>query len=297
MALKIKHCFCLFQFRYATALDIFLMLFGTIMAVIHGAGFPFLAIIFGDMSNVLLGTDIQRLIASETTVTTAYNGNPIEANMQHMGRRLMQAPVVAFDPSVKPDVVGQANPPDQPDTVGQANLSAQPMTTTTSRSSTSPTTSTSTTTTSKTLNDDPAKIISSVEQGDGSRTPVSQSSDTSGQSSGDGKTKIGINNNTARILSSLDSTTASTRTMSTPSSTSTQEELQTKPDAIALTLSEAVGTTVSNLITSVKPPNIDMTLESFNSLMTTFSLYYVGIGAIVFVATLLQVSFFSFLVI
>ncbi|XP_033097909.1 ATP-dependent translocase ABCB1-like [Anneissia japonica] len=38
-------------FRYATWLDVMLMLLGTLFAIVHGAGWPFMMIIFGEMTN------------------------------------------------------------------------------------------------------------------------------------------------------------------------------------------------------------------------------------------------------
>lgn len=43
-----------FQFRYASCLDIFLLVLGVLFAIIHGAGWPLLAIVFGHMTNAFI---------------------------------------------------------------------------------------------------------------------------------------------------------------------------------------------------------------------------------------------------
>ncbi|KAH7958513.1 hypothetical protein HPB49_002105 [Dermacentor silvarum] len=42
------------QFRYATAQDIVLLFLGTVFAILHGAGWPLLAIVFGHMTNAFI---------------------------------------------------------------------------------------------------------------------------------------------------------------------------------------------------------------------------------------------------
>ncbi|KAJ8320446.1 hypothetical protein KUTeg_002033 [Tegillarca granosa] len=43
-----------FKFRYATCWDIFLMIFGSLMAIVHGTGFPLLSLVFGDVTNTFI---------------------------------------------------------------------------------------------------------------------------------------------------------------------------------------------------------------------------------------------------
>lgn len=43
-----------FQFRYATRRDKLLMLVGLLFAAVHGASFPVLALVFGQMTNTFI---------------------------------------------------------------------------------------------------------------------------------------------------------------------------------------------------------------------------------------------------
>ena len=45
------------QFRYATPADSFLIFVGSVAAFIHGAGWPVLMIVFGEMTNDLISFD------------------------------------------------------------------------------------------------------------------------------------------------------------------------------------------------------------------------------------------------
>ncbi|KAG1657180.1 Protein piccolo [Nymphon striatum] len=100
-------------FRYATAFDWFLIFFGTLFAMVHGAGFPLLAIVFGNMSNVLLnpvGSNISTGIDTIINVTDVPN---LKA-----GRHLLQAIVNQVDQ--------QGNPvPQNPPVVNVASDTAQ----------------------------------------------------------------------------------------------------------------------------------------------------------------------------
>lgn len=52
--IRLVHKKVLFQFRYASTWDKFLILCGTLFSVVHGAGWPVLSIIFGQMTNTFL---------------------------------------------------------------------------------------------------------------------------------------------------------------------------------------------------------------------------------------------------
>jgi hypothetical protein len=47
-------CIVLLKFRYARCTDLLLIAIGTTFAVLHGASFPILALIFGQMTNTLI---------------------------------------------------------------------------------------------------------------------------------------------------------------------------------------------------------------------------------------------------
>ena len=57
------------QFRYATALDWFLILLATLMAAAHGAALPGAMLIFGDITNLFANFDISRRAFENLTST------------------------------------------------------------------------------------------------------------------------------------------------------------------------------------------------------------------------------------
>ena len=46
----------LFQFKYSKCLEIFLMILGTLCAACHGAAFPAMIIVFGEMIDLFVGS-------------------------------------------------------------------------------------------------------------------------------------------------------------------------------------------------------------------------------------------------
>jgi hypothetical protein len=52
--LGVLMCIMFLKFRYARCSDLLLIAIGTMFAVLHGASFPILAIIFGQMTNTLI---------------------------------------------------------------------------------------------------------------------------------------------------------------------------------------------------------------------------------------------------
>lgn len=48
----------LFQFRYATKLDVLFMILGTLCALIHGTAFPLMIIVFGEMIDLFVNSGL-----------------------------------------------------------------------------------------------------------------------------------------------------------------------------------------------------------------------------------------------
>lgn len=59
-----------FKFRYASNLDKFLMICGTFFSIVHGAGWPVLSIIFGQMTNTFLRAETSGFTDEDTLDTT-----------------------------------------------------------------------------------------------------------------------------------------------------------------------------------------------------------------------------------
>lgn len=47
-----------FQFKYATKLDVFFMIIGTLCAIIHGTAFPLMIIVFGEMIDLFVNSGL-----------------------------------------------------------------------------------------------------------------------------------------------------------------------------------------------------------------------------------------------
>jgi len=56
----------MFQFRYASRTDVVLMSIGIICSAIHGASFPVLALVFGQMTNTFIKQAAVRICKFET---------------------------------------------------------------------------------------------------------------------------------------------------------------------------------------------------------------------------------------
>ncbi|KAG8201139.1 hypothetical protein JTE90_028804 [Oedothorax gibbosus] len=62
------------MFRYSKKLDVFLMIFGSFFAIVNGAGWPILAIVFGSMTNIFL-TQVNPSSASYGNSSLAFPGD------------------------------------------------------------------------------------------------------------------------------------------------------------------------------------------------------------------------------
>ena len=68
-----KPHFSCFQFRYATVCDRLILVFGSLFAIVHGAGWPVLTIVFGQMTDSFIQGTSQRWRHNDDVTTRLYH--------------------------------------------------------------------------------------------------------------------------------------------------------------------------------------------------------------------------------
>ncbi|KAL1478242.1 hypothetical protein MTO96_016427 [Rhipicephalus appendiculatus] len=86
------------QFRYATAQDIVLLFVGTVFAILHGAGWPLLAVVFGHMTNAFIHQQQAGFYdGSDTNFTTQPPPQTFGEAIRRSGSQSMFDPVTVLE--------------------------------------------------------------------------------------------------------------------------------------------------------------------------------------------------------